>query len=366
MELWSAQGARMHDLLNEGLPTAAPKLSGGSGRMRVGRVGITMAGFLLGAYLIGKYGWKDVLRALQAVGWPGLGAITLFHALPTLLCGLAWWVLLRAHSPENWLSYVWLRWIRGGADGVVPILPLSGELIATRLLKLRGAAFAGAGIIVDMTAELIGQLLFACLGFALLIATHPAAHDLAWIAGGIAVMTLQAGGFFVAQRKGLFRITQHPLDFIRRRRRRPVPRSDRTLHDQISRIHAHHRAFMGSVLLHLCAWAVGALETWIGLRLIGHPVSVAAALIIESLVAAARSVIFFVPLNAGVQEGAYILIGSLLGLPAGLALAASLLKRARDLVKGLPALLAWQLIESRQLRRPARPRLPLLSERPGA
>ncbi|MGH8296360.1 MAG: hypothetical protein ACRETZ_12840 [Steroidobacteraceae bacterium] len=83
----------------------------------------------------------------------------------------------------------------------------------------------------------------------------------------------------------------------------------------------------------------------------GHPLGVAGVLVIESLVSATRSVTFFVPLNAGVQEGAYILVGSLLGLPAGLALAVSLVKRARDLIKGVPAMLAWQLIERRQLRR---------------
>lgn len=114
-------------------------------------------------------------------------------------------------------------------------------------------------------------------------------------------------------------------------------------------------------LAHLCHEAIRpaeiylrlALEAWIGLRLMGHPLTVPAALILESLVSAARGVIFFVPLNAGVQEGAYVLIGSLLGLPAGLALALSLLKRARDLIKGVPALLVWQFIEGKELRRPA-------------
>ena len=146
--------------------------------------------------------------------------------------------MLRPHSDDNWFLYFWLRWIRGSTDGVVPIVPLSGELVATRILGLRRTPLAGAGVIVDLTAELIAQLLFAILGLALLMASHPGSRHL-------------------------------------------------------------------------------------------------------------------VPLNAGVQEGAYVLIGSLLGLPAGLALALSLLKRARDLIKGVPALLVWQFIEGKELRRPA-------------
>ena len=343
----------MHEQLSQLLPPPERQPGSACGRARTVRLLIALTGLGLGAYLVIAYHWKDVLEALQAVGWAGVGAILLLHLLPTLICGLAWWVLLRPHSAESWFTYFWLRWIRGGADGVVPILPLSGELIATRLLNLRGAAFAGAAVIVDVTAELMGQLLFAFLGFALLLATHPAAHHLSWIAVGIAVMTVQAGGFYVAQKKGLFRIIEHPLEWLRRRRRTPESRTERRLHEQILVIHAHQRAFLASVLLHLAGWMVGALEAWIGLRLMGHPLSVAGVLALESLVAAARSVIFFVPLNAGVQEGAYVLLGGLLGLPPGLALAVSLLRRARDLIKGLPALAVWQLIEGRELRRPA-------------
>lgn len=343
----------MQDNPNEFLPVLDPRPPTDFGRSRLPRLLIALTGSAVGAYLIVDYGWKDVLGALQAVSWVGLVGITLFHALPTLLCGLAWWALLRPHSNDSWFLYFWLRWIRGSADGLIPILPLSGEFVATRILRLRRTPFAGAGVIVDLTSELMGQLLFAILGFALLIASHPASRHLGWIALGIGVMALQFGGFLVAQRKGLFRIIEHPFDWIRRRRRLPESQADQTLHDEILQIYAHHRAVLASLLLHLLAWIVGALEAWIGLRLMGYPIAVNDALILESLVSAARGVIFFVPLNAGVQEGAYLLIGSLLGLPADLALALSLLKRARDLMKGVPALLFWQLIEGKQLRRPA-------------
>ncbi|MGH7104311.1 MAG: hypothetical protein ACREFJ_18160, partial [Acetobacteraceae bacterium] len=181
----------------------------------MGRLLITLAGLGLGTYLVIDHGWSDVLRALQAVGWTGLIAITLYHTVPTVLCGLAWWFLLRPLIKENTFLFVWLRWIRDGTDGVVPVLPVSGELIATRILRLRGTPIAGAGIIVDLTAELLGQLLYAILGFALLIVNHPASHYRAWIALGIAIMAVQFGGFLIAQRKGLFRLIDRPLDWIK-------------------------------------------------------------------------------------------------------------------------------------------------------
>jgi hypothetical protein len=64
---------------------------------------------------------------------------------------------------------------------------------------------------------------------------------------------------------------------------------------------------------------------------------------------AVRSIAFAVPNAVGVQEGAYILLGASFGLTPETALALSLLKRARDLTIGVPALVAWQLLESGRL-----------------
>ncbi len=139
--------------MDESPPIADPNPSDASGHVSLGRILITLAGLGLGAYLVIAHGWNDVLHALQTVGWTGLGGITLYHILPTVLCGLAWWILVRPHVQESWLLFAWLRWIRDGTDGVVPILPVSGELIATRILRLRGTPFAGAGVVVDVTKE---------------------------------------------------------------------------------------------------------------------------------------------------------------------------------------------------------------------
>jgi uncharacterized membrane protein YbhN (UPF0104 family) len=58
-----------------------------------------------------------------------------------------------------------------------------------------------------------------------------------------------------------------------------------------------------------------------------------------------------VPGAVGVQEGGYILLGNLLGIPGDMALALSLLRRVRELASGIPGVVAWQVVEARQLRR---------------
>ena len=102
-------------------------------------------------------------------------------------------------------------------------------------------------------------------------------------------------------------------------------------------------------MLHLACWIASTLEAWVALRFAGASLGFAKVLVIESLLYAARSIAFAVPNAVGVQEGAYILLGASFGLTPETALALSLLKRARDLTIGVPALVAWQLLESGRL-----------------
>jgi hypothetical protein len=92
--------------------------------------------------------------------------------------------------------------------------------------------------------------------------------------------------------------------------------------------------------------AASAAEAWLALRLAGAPLGFGPVLTIKGLLYAIRSVAFAVPNAVGVQEGAYILLGAEFGVTPDLALALSLLKRARDLVIGLPALAVWQWAET--------------------
>jgi putative membrane protein len=319
---------------------------------RLARALIAAVGLGVAAYLVAAHGFDQVFRALHLAGWRGLVAVTGLHVVPTVLCGVAWWLLLRTHSDVSWPTYVWVRWLRDGLDSIVPVLPVSGELIGIRMLALRGVEYADAGTVIDLTAELLTQTVFATVGLALLHFGHPHARDQLWIALGILAMAVQYLGFMLAQQKGLFRLIQHPFDWLRRHKPGGADApAYRTLHERILIIYRARGAFAACLLLHLVAWFVSGLESWLGLWFMHQSRSVADVLVLESLVYAIRSIAFFIPLGAGVQEGGYVLIGSLLGIPAPLALAVALLRRGRDLCIGVPALLFWQGIEVRVMGR---------------
>jgi uncharacterized membrane protein YbhN (UPF0104 family) len=101
--------------------------------------------------------------------------------------------------------------------------------------------------------------------------------------------------------------------------------------------------------LHAFAWILGALVAWVGLGVLNYPVAFHQAIVIESLMFAVSSAAFFVPGALGVQEGGYVVFCSLFGIPPEAALALSLLKRGRDVLLGIPAILIWQAMEGKQL-----------------
>jgi hypothetical protein len=114
-------------------------------------------------------------------------------------------------------------------------------------------------------------------------------------------------------------------------------------------IYRRRAALPAALATHLSCWMLSGLETWLTLRLMGVPIGLPAALAIDSLLYGMRSVAFMVPNALGVQEGALLLLGGLFGVSADQALALSLIKRARDLVIGVPALLVWLGLEGRRV-----------------
>jgi uncharacterized membrane protein YbhN (UPF0104 family) len=103
----------------------------------------------------------------------------------------------------------------------------------------------------------------------------------------------------------------------------------------------------------LLGWLLGASEIWLIFRLLGHPISVADALIMDAVTAAVRTTFFFVPGGLAVQEGAMILVGTALGANGDAVLVSALIKRAREIFVSIPGLLAWELIESKSIEKSA-------------
>ena len=304
--------------------------------------------------LVVHFGAEAVIRSLLAIGWSGLAAIFLIHLALIAIMGIAWRVLV-PHTP-SW-AFIWGRLIRDAGSEVLPLSQMGGLVLGARAVAMAGVPglVATASTIVDLTLEFFAKLAYTAVGLFLLFRLRPASAAALPVTTGVAAAGLIAIAFVVVQRHGFDLFDRFARSFGR-------GWADRTaagaaaVHIELGHIHRRRARLCSSFFLHLACWVAGALEVWVALRLAGRPLDFAVALVIESLLYAIRTLAFAIPNAVGVQEGAYILVGGAFGLTPEMGLALSLLKRARDLVIGLPALGAWQALEGGRLWRRLAPR----------
>ena len=307
-----------------------------------------IGGLLVGTALVGYFGYGAVLHALLSVRWTGFLAIVAYQLGVIVLLGLCWYVLTPHSAPLR--AFIWGRLIRDSSSEILPLSQLGGFVMGARAALLLGtpAPVAVASTIVDLTVEMFAQLGYAALGLGILAWQKPDDPLIGWTALGLVVAVLSGIGFVVVQRSGLG-VVERAISRLAKQWVKGPSALPRPVHEEIRDIYLRPRALWLGGGLHLAAWIASSGQAWIALRFMGIDLGLGPVLAIESLLYAIRSVAFAVPNAVGVQEGAYVMLGAAFGLAPEAALALSLLKRARDLAIGVPALLVWQMLESGRL-----------------
>ncbi|HEY5072862.1 MAG TPA: lysylphosphatidylglycerol synthase domain-containing protein [Caulobacteraceae bacterium] len=334
----------------------APARVAARSRLKLGAILAAILGSALALAVVGYVGFAAVLSAVALIGLRGLAFLCLYAVLPFALLGAAWWVIVPPSPARRWWKFILARVARDAAGELLPFSQLGGFVVGARAAVLQGisATTASATTIVDVTTELIAQLGFTGLGVAMLalILGLRSSHGDLLAAGviGLALSAAGAAGFILVQRNA--------SGLILRLTKRFAPALAARAGDvgrELDGLYERPLKLAIAVGIHLAAWVASATGVWLALRFAGVKIGLASILAIESLVYAVRSAAFVAPMGVGVQEAAYGLVGPLFGLPADLALAISLIKRARDLALGLPALLVWQALEGRRLAGAGRP-----------
>lgn len=305
------------------------------------------------AALVAHFGPGPITRTLMTIGWRGFATICLIHLALIAVMGIAWAALLP--GARRWIA-IWGRLVRDSGSEVLPLSQMGGYVLGARAVALTGVSgtAATASTIVDVTLELFGQLAFTGIALCCLLCLKPGAAFAGPLAAGLGAAGLIAAAFVAVQRRGFERLERF-AGMLGRGWADKTAQGAAALHSALTGIYENRAGVLLSFLLHFACWIASTLEPWLALRFAGVPLGFATVLVIEGLLYAARSVAFAIPNAVGVQEGAYILLGVGFGMTPETALALSLLKRARDLVIGLPVLGAWQLAEGGRLwRRAAR------------
>jgi putative membrane protein len=316
-----------------------------------------VGGVGLGGLLVREQGADRVLGLLQGAGG-ALAAACGVHGGQLLLAGGAWRLVTRPAGAPSLPTFVALRWLREGINGMLPMLPIAGPLAGVRLLARRGVAVpdAVAATVADTSIELVSQAAFVLLGVWLLVLDRGTAAVSGWMIAGFSGLVMAASLLLPAQLFGLGRLA-HLLA-----RRLEWARGMAGLHEAIRECWRDPWRVTLAIAAHLGAWLLGGAEVWLALHAFGNETGPLACLSIESLAGAIRTAAFMVPGALGVQEGGLVLICGLFGLPPATGLALSLFKRLREVAFGAPSLVLWLFLERHAAqsigRRPACPSAP--------
>ncbi len=310
---------------------------------------LLLGGVALFVAVLISQGVPSIVSALSLAGW-GLLLVAMFHLVPLVLDAAAIRVLFKRGGSRGSMRHALLaRWLGESANSLMPAGQIGGPLLMARYLTQQGSSVhdAAAAIVVSTTLQTVAQILFALLGVTLLGARagHLSEHALrtaSLIASG--VLAVQVAGFYLLQRRGLFsKVVRAGVRLAGKRDWSSWLSHARSIDLAVEATYGRGGRVAASFLLSLIGWLVGTGEVFLILVLLNNPVSWADALLLESLGQAIRGAAFAIPGALGVQEGGYLLLAPLAGLPPDMALALSLSKRAREIILGVPGLLFLRL-----------------------
>ncbi len=329
-----------------------------------------------------------LLTGLAMVGglvlWSGLGQVmtilttagaslllVVFLAPPEVLTASeAWRQLFPGERKPAFWPTLRASWMGMAVNTLLPVATVGGEVVKARVLVLSGTPLADAAsaTLVDKTVQAIATLIWGLVGLMVLASLTPG-DGLLW--GGLIGATLLAlgiAGFIALQWFGGFSyVARIGSGLLKSLDDRGSMEAGGNLDQAVRAIYRRPDALLRSLGLRLAGqvWLVS--EVLLTSYLLGLAIGFEEALMLRALIGAVRGLSFVVPAGLGLQEGAYVALGALIGLPADMMLALSLASRLREILPSLPGLLLWQHVEERRLwRRHPVGRLLPVGDRPNA
>ena len=310
-----------------------------------------LAGAALFTGLLIRQDISQVWDAFATAEWVILGVVV-FHLIPIFLDTIGWGVLFPRSDRPRLLELFWMRWIGESVSTLVPSAAVGGDIVRARLAAIRGAPLplAAGTVLVDITLGIFIQAGLTLLGLFLLVERTGKTSFVGPTLIGVVVALFAFAGFYFVQRLGIFRFVARVISRLAGSSDwQSLVQGGDTLDRTVRSLYARRSGVVGCSFWTMASLIVGSGEIWLALWALDLPASFVNALILQSTVLTIRSAAFAVPAGLGVQEGGYLVVGNLLGIPGDGAFALSLVARAREIGLGIPGLIAWQFIEARRL-----------------
>jgi putative membrane protein len=308
-------------------------------------------GALLLTILIVHEGAAKVAAALAGASW-AFPAVAVMNLPRVFIDGSAWLSLVPRTYRPRFLKAIWIRWVGGSVNDLLPAARVGGDILTARFAVISGGLppTLAAGIaIVNLTLS-VSMRILVTIGALILIAgvTGQGHLYIPIVLAGLAAVT-GVVGLCIIQRLGFFSILAALCSRVK-----PLAKLNSfaqlglQFDGTLRTLYSHRVALAGYCLLWSASWLLGCLETWVALFALGIKTSFVVALTVDTAGQGIRSVFFIVPAGLGVFEGGMVMICGLFGIPGDIALALSLVSRAREALFNVPGLIVWQLIEARR------------------
>ncbi len=322
---------------------------------------LVLAGLAVVGYLVAQIGPAAIWSSFVTLGWRLPLVLAFPYALAGLVDTIAWRLLLPGPVP---LGLVFRARLAGEAINLAtPTMAVGGEPVKAFLLRPHVPLLDGlVSVIADKTTIVVGQIVFLAGGLlAARAALPPSSRLLPIMTGLLAVEIVAIRGFALVQASGglggggrvLGRIGAR-VGFGGERYLQGLGDLDRAL---AALYRQGRRRLVASALVHAVAWASGGLEIYIVLGLLGTPIPLGTALIIESFAGGVKFASFMVPASLGALEGGYVAFFEAFGLAATSGLSFVLVRRLREMAWAGVGFLALGVSDrARLLPRPEEPR----------
>ena len=323
---------------------------------------LTQVGLVSGLFLlIGLLAWQgfhDVFQLLLASGWYLL--LLPLAWFPVLLPATQGWLqLFKPGSRPSFVHGLLATWMGRAVNNLLPVASIGGEVVKARLVLIWGAGGvdAAASVMVDKAVQAMALAWWAFTG-ALLLAFLPGDSAIVpYAVGGIVFLVFSAVGLVILQRFGMLgALAKLAGKLVKHDSWENVTFSATEVDRLVRELYSDKLNILLATLYRLASLALHTIELWLACYLLGQPIGIVEALMLRSLTATLSDLAFIIPNAYGVQEGAFIIIGALVGFDPEFSLALSLALRVRDLIFDPAGLLTLQQVESHRYfnRRPTR------------
>ncbi|MBM3458289.1 MAG: flippase-like domain-containing protein [Armatimonadetes bacterium] len=326
---------------------------------KAGRLALLLAGIGLGIILLLPH-LGEVGPTLRRVGWGFLGGL-LSSALVYLLDAWAWRQAFLVNQPAvSFWKLFNVRMAGEALNRITPLASMGGEPLKGYLLSQNGSTLSDAVASVAITKNIMtqAQIGFIFLGVALALGLLPGRVDLLGFAlfPGLILAAMLVTAVLDLRLRRLRKEGKEPLAGVGGGRAARMRKAAAEFWEVVADfIWTNPRGYLRSLIAFFLGWLAGAIELFVYAGALGLPLSLIEAIVLEALVCSVTMATFFIPANAGSQEGGMAFVGQLFRLGSPDALAFAVLRRGREAFWVLYGLSYLGLTQGRVLLQPPDP-----------